>query len=222
MEVCKYNQEGFCKFGEKCFNVHENEICGSRNECTDSGCRKRHPKNCRFFRQFGHCKFDVTCAYSHLDDRNVKCEQLEKEVSELKGEVKTMKVMKERSESKQETEKVEKLKKEVSDLKDEVNAMKQSMKKEVCDLKGELSTMKEMFAKLYKLMNNRMNKAETDVKGKEKVPENTDESINKCKEMQTKFKCDMCEYETNKKLNLKKHVNTKHGQTDCAQATTGI
>ena len=70
------------------------------------------------------------------------------------------------------------------------------------------------------------NQKETDVKGKEKekeeVPGNSNESIDKCKEMHAKFKCNVCEYETEKKLNLKKHVNTKHGQTDYAQATTGI
>ena len=52
-----------------------------------------------------------------------------------------------------------------------------------------------------------------DVKGNknenenEEVQDRTDES----KEEQAKFKCDMCEYASNKKVTLKKHVNTKHG-----------
>ena len=83
MEVCKFNQVGFCKFGGKCFNKHENEICKSRNECIDSNCNKRHPRNCRYFLQFN--------AYSHMVEKNIKVEELEKEMMELKDEVNKLK-----------------------------------------------------------------------------------------------------------------------------------
>ena len=215
MAICKFNQKGYCKFGEKCFNEHENEICSNRSECTDPDCRKRHPKTCRYLKQFGHCKLGDTCAYSHLEERSGKVEQLEVEVSELKDEVKSIKEMKEVSESKEETVKVKGLEKKVLELKDEVNTLKRMMEKKVCDLKGELSTLKEMFAKMYKLIQNR--KREPNVKRKEngnekeEVPEKADESSYKCKEAQEKFKCDKCDYETNKKVTLKKHINTKHG-----------
>ena len=91
MEICKFNQFGFCKFRGKCFNKHENEICRNRNECTDSNCNKRHPKKCRYFLQFGYCKFKDTCAYSHMVDTNSKVEELEKEVADLKEERKNLK-----------------------------------------------------------------------------------------------------------------------------------
>ena len=112
MEVCKFNQVGFCKFGGKCFSKHENEICKSRNECIDSNCTKRHPKKCRFFHQFGHCKFNDTCVYSHLVEKNIKVEELEKEVTEMKKDL-----------SVKDT-KMEELEKEVAELKENVSKFK--------------------------------------------------------------------------------------------------
>ena len=91
MEICRFNQVGFCKFGGKCFNKHENEICRNRSECIDSKCSKRHPKKCKYFLQFGYCKFNDTCAYSHVVDNNSKVEEQEKEVADLKEEVDKLK-----------------------------------------------------------------------------------------------------------------------------------
>ena len=56
-------------------------------------------------------------------------------------------------------------------------------------------------------------------KEKEEVPEKTDESSYNCKEAQAKLKCDKCDYESNKKLTLKKHINTRHGHTDFVNVT---
>ena len=49
----------------------------------------RHPKPCRFFER-NSCKFD-NCAYSHRKDgRDVKIENLENQVTDLKSEVKAL------------------------------------------------------------------------------------------------------------------------------------
>ena len=39
-------------------------------------------------------------------------------------------------------------------------------------------------------------------------------AIKKSKGLEAKLKCDKCEYETNKRITLVKHKNTKHGQTE--------
>ena len=73
-----------------------------------------------------------------------------------------------------------------------------------------------LILKMYKLIQNR--KGESDVKAKEngnekdEVPQNGNESSFMCKEAQEKFGCDKCEYETCKKVTLKTHMNTKHGE----------
>ena len=219
-----YNQRGYCKFGDKCFQRHEKEICHDRNECTNQYCSKRHPRECRYFIQFGRCKFGVGCAFSHdNNNKSHKAEELNKEVEEMKAGVK----------------KVEQLEKEVHELKAEVKNIKQDIKlmkkapeltlsnvkgekleKGVTELKEEVSTLKQMFAKMYKLIQSR-NKVEPEMKEnenekdneKEEVLEKNEESSERSKGRQGKFKCDKCEYETIKKATLDKHINTKHGLT---------
>ena len=197
MEICKFNQEGFCKFGGRCSKTHENEICASRNECINPECNKRHPRKCRYFLKFGYCKFGDNCAYSHMVDKNAKVDQLEKEMEKLKHE-KNEKVAK-----------VEKQEKEISELKEEVNNVKQLMKEEVSVLKDELKTVKEMMSKMYRLFKS----------NKEKENENENESVTESCESrkagQETFKCEQCEYETKKRITLKKHMNTKHGKSSC-------
>ena len=50
--VCKYNQTGFCKHGEKCFKYHENKICQSKG-CKDRMCLLIHQTLCNFLAHRG-------------------------------------------------------------------------------------------------------------------------------------------------------------------------
>ena len=54
--LCLYNKFGYCKFGERCRKHHISEICQNRS-CEINSCRQRHPKVCKYFRDFGRCKF---------------------------------------------------------------------------------------------------------------------------------------------------------------------
>ena len=66
VNVCKYNQKGFCKFGDKCYKRHVIEIC-RRSDCSDQTCEYRHPQMCRYFIFNRSCKFQESCAYLHQD-----------------------------------------------------------------------------------------------------------------------------------------------------------
>ena len=233
MEICKFNQKGICKFGGKCFKLHENEICNSRKECIDPECCKRHPRKCRYFLQFEYCKFGDNCAYSHIVEKNNKVEQLEKEIEDLKHEKNKF------------VDKVEHLEKEACEVKQEVNTVKLLMKKEELEMKDELKTMKEMFAKLYRLFkaNNEVPDVEKNenenvkskakdndskkkgVESKKMVAEckvsdsdskndETESRVKEHKKEDQKFKCEMCNYESKKENTLKKHINTKHGKVE--------
>ena len=215
MEICKHNQNGFCKFRERCDKRHDNEICRSRKECTDSECTKRHPRECKYFQLYGYCTFSDTCAYSHMAHKNNKVETLEKEVAELKDDVEMAKMMIESMNRMiQSKVDIEMKHKEDNEKTKREKELKEMMEKEVGDLKNELSTLKQMFAKLYTLM--KANKVEA----VEKINENTNENegvTEKAKESSeklkgAKFNCEKCEYETNKRITLKKHMNTKHGE----------
>ena len=147
--------------------------------------------------------------------KNNKVETLEKEVAELKDDVEMAKIMIESMNRMiQSKVDIEMKHKEDNEKTKREKELKEMMEKEVGDLKNELSTLKQMFAKLYTLM--KANKVEA----VEKINENTNENegvTEKAKESSeklkgAKFNCEKCEYETNKRITLKKHMNTKHGE----------
>ena len=63
--VCSFFKFGFCKHGDFCKNYHEKRIC-ENEACNILMCSLRHPRICRFFKEYKRCKFDP-CAYKHED-----------------------------------------------------------------------------------------------------------------------------------------------------------
>ena len=81
--VCKFNQTGFCKFGENCKNMHVNKLCNTLN-CNKHICKNRHPRQCKYFRITEKCRFNDVCAFTHKrSGTNIKVEELEIEVIQL-------------------------------------------------------------------------------------------------------------------------------------------
>ena len=62
--VCSYYRTGFCKYEDRCRNLHINEMCQDTN-CSNDSCQLRHPTPCRYFSLYGSCKFADKCAYRH-------------------------------------------------------------------------------------------------------------------------------------------------------------
>ena len=63
---CKYFQFGHCRFGEFCKHRHVKEVCNNEN-CEIVNCTLRHPKECRYIREYHRCKFGDFCNYSHIE-----------------------------------------------------------------------------------------------------------------------------------------------------------
>ena len=90
ISICRHNQAGFCKFGEKCRNRHIDEICGS-DKCDDEDCFLRHPMACRFFSLNGICKFGSGCAYLHKEsEEKTKIRRLEEQLDATVEKVKEL------------------------------------------------------------------------------------------------------------------------------------
>ena len=90
ISICRHNQAGFCKFGEKCRNRHIDEICGS-DKCDDEDCILRHPMACRFFSLNGICKFGSGCAYLHKEsEEKTKIRHLEEQLDATVEKVKEL------------------------------------------------------------------------------------------------------------------------------------
>jgi hypothetical protein len=61
--VCHYNKFGYCKHKEACRKQHIFELCENPS-CDLKTCILRHPRNCKWHRELGRCKFDP-CPFKH-------------------------------------------------------------------------------------------------------------------------------------------------------------
>ena len=75
--VCSFNKFGFCKFGLTCRKQHVSEKCSNKN-CEIQKCSLRHPRTCRYFRDFGNCKFGEWCLFNHEIPISKEMEELRK------------------------------------------------------------------------------------------------------------------------------------------------
>ena len=66
--ICPFNKYGYCKHKELCRKHHENKLC-DKPSCDISTCSLRHPKNCKWYREYSYCKFNP-CAFKHFDNSN--------------------------------------------------------------------------------------------------------------------------------------------------------
>ena len=84
--ICLFNKFGYCKFREKCRKHHINEICLEKT-CEILSCNQRHPKICKFFKNYGRCKFSP-CAFKHGIQRpENNCERIDEEIKNLSEKV---------------------------------------------------------------------------------------------------------------------------------------
>ena len=85
--VCKFYQTGFCKFQTHCKNVHNHDICPS-NHCSNNACMLRHPRVCKYFLNFGRCKFGSSCAYLHKNQNTLHAQQ----ILEIQNQIQSLEV----------------------------------------------------------------------------------------------------------------------------------
>ena len=113
--ICRYNKFGFCKYGEVCRKKYISEKC-YESSCEVGACDLRHPKICKYYREFRRCKFGQYCYFDH---KETDSEALEKKVNELTIKVENLeKKMKEEHivQLKSDSEKIKKLVQEKDDL----------------------------------------------------------------------------------------------------------
>ena len=91
--ICLYNKFGHCRYKDTCRHRHVSIICDTVN-CNIALCDKRHPKICRYFLNYGRCKFNP-CSYSHIlnDMENEKVAKIQDCIADLKSEIYELKCM---------------------------------------------------------------------------------------------------------------------------------
>ena len=65
---CSWFKFGYCKHKEFCRRQHINHLC-EKIDCEVLSCSSRHPKTCKFYRDYGKCKFNP-CMFSHVKKEN--------------------------------------------------------------------------------------------------------------------------------------------------------
>ena len=80
--VCFRFKFGFCKFKEKCVYRHVTLICDD-HKCDVSQCEKRHPKICKFYRDYKRCNFTISCMYKHENQYEI-FEKIEMKLEQVK------------------------------------------------------------------------------------------------------------------------------------------
>ena len=82
--VCRFFKYGFYKFEEHCRKMHVKEKC-QNSKCEVKNCNLRHPKVCRYFRDYYFCKFGEYCCLKHLQpEHNDTIANLVKENENIK------------------------------------------------------------------------------------------------------------------------------------------
>ena len=88
-KLCNFNKYGHCMYGITCHKKHVNTIW-EKTDCEIEKCEFRHPRKCKFYLQFGRCKFSP-CSYKHEQGYEAKLDGLEKLVKEKEVEILSLK-----------------------------------------------------------------------------------------------------------------------------------
>ena len=76
---CRYWNRGFCREKEKCKFNHPEQNCAmflDHGKCEDKLCRRRHRRECRYFKQEVGCFRGSDCEFLHkINNRNTKFQQ---------------------------------------------------------------------------------------------------------------------------------------------------
>ena len=67
--VCEYFKFGYCKFLDTCRLMHIKEKCENQS-CEIKSCNLRHPRTCKFYRDYRRCKYSEWCSYEHVENEN--------------------------------------------------------------------------------------------------------------------------------------------------------
>ena len=224
-EICHYAKFGYCKYKADCKRKHLKEECEKIITCNNiKTSMKRHPKPCKKYAS-GECKFKSDCAYKHVEptenkeqikleekvkqlekvvhqeknnnmEMNVKIKELEKTVNEMAVKMVQLEVnLKEMESNNDELIKTKEIDTRIKDLKKFPNT-----KGKTKDQQGKKSKPKDSVFKFGAAAR----RAESD-----KIEAHEVENLEKC------FKCELCDFKSDKNAHLEKHITLKHSVQKC-------
>ena len=139
--VCRFNRYGFCKHGEKCRNLHIDDLC-DKSVCDVLSWLLRHPTTCKFYSEYKRCKFNP-CAYKHSDELGdieiMKNENrnLQEQIDKLNSDIKVL--SEKEFESQIIIEKLNKIEENFKILREEKDVKIEKLEMEIKDTKFKVS-----------------------------------------------------------------------------------
>ena len=181
---CKFNQFGYCKFGNTRKRFHVKETC-TNFPCLLDGCPSRHPPPCKFFSHFGKCKFNEACSFLHLSPKD-KFSEAQKEIETLHSEITALKSNLQLVQNI--LSKMDSFEKDIDELKTALNRQKSQPEFFTCD---DCDHTSESASQLE---------------------QHRETNHEKCtdKHAVQKFKCGLCSYESTSKRGVNIHKGSKH------------
>ena len=213
--LCLYNKFGYCKFSERCRKHHVNEIC-ENTSCSISECRQRHPKICRYFDNYGRCKF-FPCAFKH-ETRNSIIVNEERTFSEnykfIENEIKEKSRMIDELSTK-----ICSLETKISDLENKIGTLS-TIEEKIKEFDERFVKICEGLDKTMEFFGDRFKDFAVDIDdlavelnddiGNLTV-ENVDVPLDQTfKNPFLAFKCDICDFSAKSERGLKTHKTRKH------------
>ena len=183
-KVCLHHKFGFCKFRETWRKRHIQEQCEKVN-CDIESCSQRHPKECRFYRTFGRCKFTDFCLYEHKIANNFN-EDLKNELTSMKDRLTLLE------------DKETRFDQRITEQTETIKNLKTTLVEKSIEIK-QLETK-------VNLLNETNFKEPTDEITNECLSGLTLASVLPSAE----FSCSKCDEQFSKEIDLKKHMKTVH------------
>ena len=185
---CKFWNAGFCKFKEACPFQHPVEIC-NEDKCEYKTCIKRHPQICKQWTK-GSCKFQDLCEFRHEDDSEQNLNDAFVDYDNIDSD----------------------------DDSDQFDKNNEKHKPESCD-KCDFVTTNKIHLKMHEKSCHKKVETiiESDVKNEESSKHISDNFVdydNLDSDDDHIFSCDICNYTSNAKSSLTKHVKNVHKKDD--------
>ena len=197
--VCRFNKFGYCKYGNRCFRKHENEIC-ENVQCNSKECSLRHPRKCKYFIDFQYCKFGAYCKFSHPTPI---IKETSKEINDLKEQLKLLKKEIDDKDKliKEKNDEMEVLKKEHES---EMKKQESEYFKEIEDIRNNLHVTEMLFDAFKEDMTYKYGYDSSALTSDEELDDVVISNLEN-------NECNICSFKGKTAGGLKTHIRRKHG-----------
>ena len=153
-------------------------------------CEKRHPKICKFYRDYKRCKFTVGCMYKHENQMEL-FEKIEKKLEKIKCN--------------HSDNEIRKISEDVEGKYKKMESIIETQRKQIAENNTKIASLELRAEELEKKFLNEKKSKDKKIKDLENMVKSKSE-----KAMKDNFKCEYCDFQTPSERGLNVHIKRKH------------